>query len=166
MSLVVKVSAEGKLTVGCDDVEVTVSGSASGAQSPSSEPTRNEPDASADASGWPQDSAPDIIRKKRPRPADGNTIGANAQLVVLRRPFPLFRGPQLSSRNYGELHSDVVDAIRNRTTTVPTFPLTLNLGLVAGDVFDAATALEVVRHAAESENCRSVVLRVFVRGET
>lgn len=164
MSLIVKVSAVGTLTVGCDDEEVVIAGPSSGAQPSSSAPVRGDSGPDADASGWPKDSAPDNIRKKRPRPADGNTIGANAQLIVLRRPFPFPRGPFLSSRNYRELHADVVDAIHNHISAAPALPITLNLGLLAGDVFDAATALDVVRHAAESVNCPSVQLRVFVRG--
>lgn len=164
MSLIVKVSAEGNLTVGCDDVEVVVAGPSQGAHPPSPEPLGGQPDTSADPSVWPQDSAPDVIRKKRPRPADGNTIGANAQLVVLRKPLSVFPDVHLRSRNYGELHVDVAKAISSRPTSAPQRPVTLSLGLIAGDAFDVGTALEVVRHAAESVNCQSVMLQLFVRG--
>lgn len=165
MSMIVRVSAEGTLTVGCDDEEVVVAGSFPGKQPTTSDPVRKDPGTSGNASGWPQDSAPDTIRKKRPRPADGNPIGASAQLVVQRRRWPHVPLTQLSSRDYRELHDDVAEAIRHNSSTSATRPLALSLGLKAGDVFDVATALEVVRHAAESQNCQSVVLCVFVRGQ-
>ena len=163
--MTVRVSADGTLSVGCADEELVVAGSSPRPEPTLSDPVREKPHPGGDASGWPQDSAPDTIRKKRPRPADGNAIGPSAQLVVEQGRFPLYPPHLLRSRDYSELHDDVVEAIRRYSSISTTQHVTLSLRLEAGDVFDVATGLEVVRHAAESQSCQSVVLCLIARGQ-